>query len=917
MSAEISVPSNRRLMGRDLEIAHLRAILDLASEHGQALQIVGDPGVGKTALLEVAIDEAKRRRFTVLTARGTEAERHLGFAGLHRVLHPILDRADNLSPKHRQALLGAFGYADYKSPEKLFVSLASLELVADVAEDSPVLIVIDDLPWIDTASREAIAFLGRRIEHEPAVLLTSSRTARLYSGGDLGRRLNLGPLDQTAARNLLRQHSPSLALSAEHRVLAAAAGNPLALLELPRTVEVSGAASFGTPRVLTALTERLEEAFAVRMDGFGSSARKSLLVAALLDSDRISEAEDAVARLTGEEAKRLDLGPANAAGLITSDGETFRFRHPLVRSAVAQAATPSERQAVHRTLAQSLAAHPDRATWHRSLAAEGPDELLADELERGAERALMRGAPDVARDWLERAAEMSVDDRRRAHRLVRAAELAFELGRPETVSELMGHARALPLEPADYARLAGLEGAFDDGIPGDEPSILRLIAAADEARQGGDDEVAVALLLGTAKSCHWGAAEEPLRARVRAATASLSLPDADPRIMVIHSLIDAFDRGDALVERLSHWAEVEITDVALASALALTAFVAGDFDRGLFFASLACDGLRRQGRLALLCQALVLQTFSALYLGRWDITNVASDEALRFAVETSQPVWGACARLGQANLAGLRNDDAQALALAEEVARTATLSNNRALLNGVQLARGFAALGASRPGDAYREFSRMMDPSDVAFQSPQCVWAIDYLAEAAELSGQRVEAAKVVRDLDAVTNHTPARGIVRARTLARALVADTDEAESLFSAARELALTATPWYRGRVDLAYGSWLRRQRRVAESRRPLIAAQAVFDALGAPAWSLRAQQELGATGRRRRQRGPESWALLSAQELQIVRLAAEGFSNREIGEQLYLSHRTVASHLYRAFPKLGVTSRAQLHLALPAG
>jgi DNA-binding CsgD family transcriptional regulator len=600
--------------------------------------------------------------------------------------------------------------------------------------------------------------------------------------------------------------------------------------------------------------------------------------------------------------------------MLLIEGDTFRFRHPLVRSAIAQSAFAEERRAAHQAFAATLSGDPDRAVWHRALAASTAQESLAAELDAGADRAAARGAPGLAEEWLRRAAELSEDDRHRGRRLLRAAELSFELGRQETVSELMSQARALTLDPSDYARLAGLEGAFNDGIPGDENNISRLVEAADRARRDGAEDVAASLLLGACNSYYWGAAGEDLRARVRTGIEALSMDNADPRVMVLYAEIDPFVRGARLVDQLARWASREITDVALLGALARTGFVAGDFERGLDFATRASDWLRRQGRIALLTHALVLETFTSMYLGRWDIALVACDEAYRFGFETRQPVWAACARLGQANIAGLRGDSSTAVDIAAEVEQDAAKAGNRALLNGVQLARGFADLGDGRPGDAFDEFSRMVDPDDVAYQYPQCAWVIDYLAEAASLSGRGAEALEPLRYIGELAGGTPASGVVRALACARAVLADDDRAEALFAQAARLKINTSPWYGARVDLAYGSWLRRQRRVAESRRPLTSAQMTFDALGAAAWSARAIQELAASGRRPRRHEPDGWAKLSAQELQVAQFAAQGLTNREIGERLYLSHRTVGSHLYRAFPKLGVRSRAQLHLAL---
>jgi DNA-binding NarL/FixJ family response regulator len=835
---------------------------------------------------------------------------------LHELLEPILDRAAELPPRHKAALLGAFGTeGSDATPDRFFIALAVLELIADAAARNPVVVIVDDLHWVDSASRDAIGFAARRIDAEPAVMLFSARPA----GGDLpaGDQAislrQLGGLAPASARALLREHSPQLSPADERRVLEAADGNPLALLELPLALGIAGGPTRRPAASAMPLTTRLERSFAARVHRLEPVGRTVLLVAALQDSNVVAETLAATAELTGDQRGLAGIDEAASAGLLNVTGASFRFRHPLVRSAVAQTVSAGRRAEVHEAFARTLAGDPDRATWHRALAASQPDEELAAALDAGADRAA-HGAPDLAEEWLERAAELSVDPGRRGHRLLRAAELAFELGRHESMNHLMEQARALPLEPPDYARLAGLEGAFDDGVPGDEANVLRLVRAASRARDGGEPDLAASLLLGAAMWCYWGAAEEPLRGQVRAATELLGLPAADPRVMVLHALIDPFDCGAVLVRQLAQRSGLDTTDPAVAGALGRTAYIVGDFDRSLVFARQACDGLRQQGLIAPLTQALVLQMFSALYLGRWDITHVASDEAYRFAVETRQPMWAACAQLGRANLAGLRGDYDRARALSGEVERIALEAGNRSLLSGVQLSRGLAALGAQRPAEAFTELSRMMDRDDQAYQAPQCAWAADYLAEAAALSGHTGHAVAVLDGLQELAGDTTAPGVLRAMALSRAVLADDDAAEQRFAAARELAAAASPWYRARLDLAYGSWLVRQRRIADAHGPLSSAQAAFGTLGIAAWAQRAGRELGAPGQLAGSHVPGAWAKLSPQELQIAQLAAQGLSNREIGAQLYLSHRTVGAHLYRLFPKLGVRSRAQLRTAL---
>ena len=374
------------------------------------------------------------------------------------------------------------------------------------------------------------------------------------------------------------------------------------------------------------------------------------------------------------------------------------------------------------------------------------------------------------------------DDRRRGHRLLRAAELAFELGRAGSVQQLIDSARRLPLTAEDMARVASLEGAFDDGVPGDAAHVRRLVEAASVAMSGGDDALATRLLTGAAMTCYWGAAPPELLARVREAMEQLSLAPSDPGAAMLLALLDPFVGGVAVSDVLDVW-DGQPVDVNAAAALGRAAFVAGDFDRGLRFARRASDGLRAQGRVALLAQTLVLETFSAIYLGRWDVTNVCSAEALDLATETRQPVWAACARLGQANVAAVQGDRDRADDLAQRVEQTALLTGNRSLLNGVQLVRGAAALGAQDPSDAVIELRRMMEPADAAYQSPQSVWAIDHLAEAALLDDQRDVIRPIIARLTARTSMTNTPGVRRARALAAALLADESEADECFTRA--------------------------------------------------------------------------------------------------------------------------------------
>jgi DNA-binding CsgD family transcriptional regulator len=904
-----------RIIGREEELRRIHQALDEAGARGRSLGMVGNPGTGKSALLAGTATDARRRGFTVLAARGTEAAAQRRFGVLQQLLAPAADRIGSLPVRYQAALRGALGDGG-DAAERFFIALGVLELFGDLGARSPLLVVVDDLHWADSDSREVVLFAARRVEAERAVMLLAARPSP--DGHWPWERdtdwLALGALGTTAAREVLRDRYPWLAAADERTVLASADGNPLALVELP--LALAAARFAGRPADdPVPLTGRLEGSFADQIAALGVAEQTALLVAALQDSDTLTETLAALAELTGDDQGSARIDAAIAAGLVRSDGTSVRFRHPLVRSAVVGRAPAAQRRAVHLAFARSLAADPDRATWHRALAARDPDDELAAALEAGAERTAASGAAGLAEEWLERAAQLSGDETGKARRLLRAAELAFQLGRADAVHELMAAARALPLDAPTYARLAGLEGAFDDGVPGDIGTVRRLVEAAESALAVGEQDLAASLLLGAAMPCYWGAAGDLVRDLVGGAARSLTVPADDPRVMAVNALVDPFGSGGDVVAALSRWGRRDTRDPALASALGRAGFVAGDFEHGLLFAQQASEGLRREGRVALLTQALVLQTFSALYLGRWEITHVASDEAYRFAVETRQPVWAACAQLGRANLAGLHGDHERAVSLSGEVERYALGAGNRSLLNGVQLARGFAALGDGRPGDAFAELRRMMDPADLAYQAPQCAWAVDYLAEAAALSGQHALGSDMLAAVEELAGATTAPGVRRAIALARAFLAPDEVAEERFAQARECAADAPAWFGARLDLAYGSWQRGQHRAAQAREPLRAALAAFDSLGASAWAARAQAELAAAGHRALRRGAGGWTQLSAIELQVAQLAARGLSNREIGMRLYLSHRTVAAHLYRIFPKLGIGSRSELPGVLP--
>ncbi|CAA9426105.1 MAG: hypothetical protein AVDCRST_MAG03-2904 [uncultured Rubrobacteraceae bacterium] len=902
------------IFGREHELARLEQLVDGVSERGAALLVRGEPGIGKSTLLAAAVRYAETAGMRVLRATGVQSETHLPFAGLHQLVLPVLDRAEDLPPPQRTALFAAFGMVAAEAPDRFLIALALLELLSDVAERAPLLVVAEDAQWLDRSTIGALAFVARRVEHEPIVVLAASRDKAegLFDGAGLPE-LRLGGLDEGTAGALLDTCGRQLAPAVRKQLLEQAGGNPLALVELPvplGTDELGGRSLLPAP---LPLTERLERAFAAQASGLPAGTRTLLLIGAAADGGLLAELLLAASTLEGGEITPGTLAPAVAAGLVHLDGAELRFRHPLVRSAVYQSADGARRRASHAALAEVLSGQPDRRAWHAAAATLGPNEEVASELEQLASRAERRGATIVAVAALERAAELSDDAARRCGRLLRAAELAFELGQHDLVEGLAKEAVKLAPGLHQRARLAWIQESFTDGVPGDPARVQSLLEAAKRVSLAGDTELALKLLNGAALRCWWVDPGEQAREGVVRAAEGLGVDESDPRLIAILALAGPIRCGAVVIERLSHVPQSTFVDPYGAYLGGTAAVAVGNYELALRLFHDATSQLRSQGRLALLAQSLTMGAWSAIRLGRWNAARSVVDEARRLAHETQQPIWTAGAQIAGALLAGVRGEEDLAERLIIEAERFTVPNRLSALLAVGAHARGVAALGGGRYADAFEQLRRMFDPADLAYHHMDRLGGVGYLADAAVRSDNRDAALAIMVEIERLAARTPSPGVRFEILYARPILADDDYAEALFEDALGGELSNLPFFRARLQLAYGAWLRRQRRIAESRAPLRAAREVFEALEAIPWSERAHQELRAAGETGR--SPEALdELLTPQELQIARMAASGLSNREIGQQLYLSHRTVGAHLYRAFPKLGISTRGQLRDAL---
>jgi DNA-binding CsgD family transcriptional regulator len=915
-SASVTVRQTapRGLYGRERELAVLNGMVDdLDGGVGGALVVRGQPGVGKSALLAAVRERAKDHGIQLLSAVGVQSEAHLPFAGLHLLLWPVLHLAEELPPHHRGALRAAFGEPNDTAPELYLIAFASLELISEAAESSPLLLIVDDAQWLDQPSCAALAFVARRLQADPTAILIALRDGGDQPFVDSGLpELRIEGLNEEAAAALLDARAPHLPPGLSERLLEQAAGNPLALVELPKVLRAEHLSEGALVPSRLPLTARLEQAFAMQQSELPRVTRSLILVASADDSDLLAEMLDAAAILEGVEITVDALGPAVRAGLLRIEGTRLRFRHPLVRAAIYQAASAARRQAAHSALSEVLAGQPDRRAWHRAASSLGPDEAVAAELDDAAARAERRGALAVAISADERAAELSEVPARRGRRLLRAAEMAFELGRHEAGLAFLRAAEPLDLEVEERTRLSWLREVHSGADWSRAPRVDSLVELAERMRVNGHVDLALKLLVRAAQRCWWESPDQATRAAVIAAAERIPVAEEEPALLAILAYADPVKRAAIVIDRITRMTP----DAPDPVALYLVGSAAGAvwaYDLSLRFLDAAVDGLRAQGRLGLLAQALTAQAWAAVHLAREPLAVSAAEEACRLAEETGQPASAAAAKLAQATIAGERGDFEGAETLARQAEAVLLPMGAISLLALGQFVRGRAAVAHQRYPEGLEHHRRTLDPTDPAYHPFVGAWGLSDLVEAAAHSGGDNAAKAYLEKLECLAQATSGSLLRATVGYARPMVAGDEDAEALYRTALERDLANWPCYRGRMLLWYGRWLRRQRRVAESRAPLRAAREVFDALAFPTLAERAREELRAAGETSRRRDPDAWDRLTPQELRIARLAAEGLSNREIGQRLYISHRTVGYHLHRIFPKLGITSRGQLRAA----
>ena len=899
------------LVGRSAETERIDAIFNGLGRGGDALLIRGDPGIGKSALLHHARLRADAAGIRSLLTTGVESEAELAFAGLHQLLQPILGIREMLPDRPRRVLEAAFCIAGDLEPDLFRVATAVHQLVCEAAESGPLILIVDDANWLDESSLAVLAFIARRLELEPVAFLAAARSGYATRLAESGLpTIELERLSAEAAADLLDRSAPGLHPVVRARVLAAAAGNPLALVELARSLPPeAGIQSFPA----LPLTERLERAFTARLDELPADTRACLLAATLDGRASLDEVVRCAATVAGNVVSVSAVDPAVEVGLVEIDAQELRFRHPLIRSALRQKATVAQRIATYAALAE-VVADPERKLWHRAMAAVGCDEGLAADLEDHAEAARRRGAMTVAAPTLERAAALTAEPRRKGKRLVRAAEVADELGLADVARRLVQEAGSLELEPLETARLAWLRQMINGDVWFEKGAARLFVSIAGQMLSGGDADMALRSLVPIAHRCWWTRTQNRTRGYLVDTAQGMGAADDDPRLLAVMAMAHPEVTGPSVLDRISGIEPQELADPLGAMYAGIAAEKAGDFALGARLLGRAVNRLREQGRLGMLTQALVHYAWAAIYSGDWGAAAAAAAEAARLAADTRQPQFGVTGQLLSAVVEGLRGRDAhldEVLAAPEQML---VATDSGPMLAPAHMARAASALGDGRHDDAFRQLWPIFDESASAFHRFMRWPVVLDLVEAGVNSGNASRLTGVLLDLEEVARRAEPPILVAGLASARPLLADDREAEALFGVALGQDASGHQFLRARTLFSFGRWLRRRRRSAEARQPLRDAVALFDALGATRWSERARHELRATGERIGRRVPDARDRLTAQELQIAQLAAQGLTNREIGERLFLSHRTIGGHLYRIFPKLEIAGRAQLRDAL---
>ncbi|MFE3257152.1 AAA family ATPase [Nocardia sp. NPDC059091] len=876
------------LVGRDGELEQLFALVEPGASNGGVLLLEGDPGIGKSVLLQAVRARAAGQGWRVLSVVGVEAEAGFPFAGLHQMLRPVSAEFSALPPLYRDALLGALGLIEPVPLDPFAICPAAAMVLAAMAAERPVLVTVDDVQWLDRQSREILAYLAQQVGVGDGVVIVGAARSG-YHGPLLDEALPtvcVGGLDDAAATVILRDRAPDLAEADHFRIRSEAFGNPLALLELPAVPDrLPGSRT-------SSLSQRLEHAFAGRVADLPAPTRDLLLMAAIDSVGAAAEIVSAASLLQRAPVPESAFVPAEEAGLVCREGPYVRFRHPLIRSGIVQAEGLRRRQAAHEALAAVLDEQPYRRIWHRAQSIMGPDDEIADGLAANATVALARGAVLDAIDGLERAAQLTSNSARRGERLLSAAQHAFGAGRADLVARLLDAAAKTELSELAVARMEWLREIFHDGVPGDRLRIAGLCDLAERSIAAGEVDLALNLLLAAALRCWWADTEPGTKARV-VRTAELIDGWEDPRRVAAVAVAEPIRCGATVLDILRARPADRIADGQSLWLLGMSAHAIGAEDAAQDYLGRSANILRTQGRFGLLSQVLSMAVMVNLVLGDLDAAGEAAAEGLELARRTSQPIWEAGTRVCEAVHEALRGRAHTALEIAADAELSASRRQVNDLLCCVQVARGIAWLAAGRPRDAYGALRRCFDPDDRSYHPREQYTALMFFADAAVRGGHREDAAAIVVGLGSAEGVASMRQ-VHLRYARAVLAGDAGDAEELYLEALRHDLSRWPLARAKTELAYGRWLRRRGRHRQAGVLLSAAATGLDRIDALALADEARIELHANG------DAVDWPITgrggAARYGALADLLAAGHSDGEIAERLSIVPRVVA--LYRS-------------------
>lgn len=904
-----------RLLGRRAECDFLDAALAEALEgRSRAVVVRGEAGCGKTALLEFVVERAAG--WSVATAVGIESEMELAYSGLHQLCAPMLHNIDQLPTPQRDALATVFGLRTGEAPDRFLVGLATLTMLADVAEQRPLLCVIDDAQWLDAASAQILLFVGRRLLAERIVLVCAARTEIGTDVLDGLPELSMTGLRDSDARALLLEHlQGSFDAAVCDQIVSESHGNPLALLELPRSWNLADlAGGFGLP-ARHPVVSRIEQSYAKRLVVLPTDTRLLVLAAAAEPVGDPVLLQRAVGILGIEMAA---AAPAVDAGLLDVRGR-IKFAHPLVRSAAYGSAPDDERQRVHRALAEATDPENDRdrRAWHRARGTRQPDEDVAAELERSAGRAQARGGVAAAAAFLERAASLSPDPATRARRSLAAAAAKQLAGDPQAASRLLAIATGGSLDELEHALAQRLNGQIALDLRRGGEAVPFLLDAA-RRLESLDPELTRDTYLEALQAASIGGrfSEQTLRRTAEAARNAPPSGDArSPDDLLLAGLAIRFTDGYAaaaapLKQALRAFRDQEqgvAQDVrwpGIARRIAPELF---DDEAWHDLATRSAQLARHRGALGVL--PLALNNLATLRTFEGDL------EAAAALVEESDAIADVTGEgkilFGGLTLAGFRGD---AAAVSQHIATGEAAASDRG--EGVMLTVGEHVRALLYNGLGRYDAARTAAESGSA-QDELCLsgWSMTELVEAAARSNRADLAASTLERLAERTQAAGTEWALGIEARSRALLNEGPPAEELYREAIDrLARCRIAPERARAHLLYGEWLRREGRRVDAREQLRTAHDMLDAIGMEAFAERARRELLATGERARKRTDDTRGDLTAQEAQIAQLAREGHSNPEIGAQLFLSPRTVEWHLRKVFTKLDISSRRELDAAL---